>query len=126
MTEPWSPALTPTQVKLVEILQFLRVRAFLNRPLPLALIVSAWDLIQNGEVPSLWFKKRLPLLSQFLEANAETTPFTVFGISAQGGELARANDLQKHTRASDRIVVTAQQATTAHDITAPLKWLLER
>jgi hypothetical protein len=124
--ESWSPAHTSTQVQLVEILQFLRARPFLNRTLPIAVIVSAWDLVTIGHTPSDWVEKRLPLLHQFLRANAEAIPSTIFGISAQGGDLSKADELQKHIKASDRIIVTAPDRSTTHDITAPLKWLLER
>lgn len=124
--EPWSPVHTPTQVKLVEILQFLRSGPFVNRTLPIAVIVSAWDLVTTGETPSQWVGKRLPLLDQFLRANVEAIPFTVFGVSAQGADLSKADELQNHVRASDRIIVTPSDLSTTHDITAPLKWLLER
>ena len=40
-TVPWSPALAPTQAKLVEILQFLRSGPFADRTLPVAVVVSA-------------------------------------------------------------------------------------
>jgi len=124
--ESWSPAHTPTQVKLVEILQFLRARPFMNRVLPIAVIVSAWDLITDGQTPTEWVEKRLPLLYQFLRANAEAIPLEIFGISAQGGDLSRADELQNHIKTSDRIIVTALDHLPTHDITAPLKWLQGR
>ena len=124
--EPWSPANTPTQVKLVEIIQFLRNGPFVNRTLPIAIIVSAWDLITNRQTPDKWIESRLPLLYQFLQANAEEIPTAMFGVSAQGGELSQANELQKHIKASERIIVITQDQPMTHDITAPLKWLLER
>jgi hypothetical protein len=124
--EPWSPAHTPSQVKLVEILQFLLARPFRDRPLPLAVVVSAWDLLPKTQRPNEWLRERLPLLDQFLEANAEAVPVAVFGISAQGADLSKAVELQQHIEASDRIIVTTPDGSTTHDITAPVKWLLER
>ena len=73
--EPWSALHAPTQVKIVEILQFLLAGPFVNRRLPIALIVSAWDLISGGQAPLRWIKERLPLLYQFLCANEESIPF---------------------------------------------------
>ena len=122
--EPWTPAQTPTQVKLVDILQFLRSRQCMDRALPIVVIVSAWDIITTSQTPAKWVDTRLPLLNQFLCSDAETTPFAVFGISAQGGDLSKAGELQHHVKPSDRIIVTAPDGTTTHDITAPLKWLL--
>lgn len=122
--EAWSPAHAPTQVKLVEILQFLRRRSFVDRPLPLVLVVSAWDVVTTGKTPMQWFEQHLPLLAQFLRANIEGIPFEVFGISAQGADLSKANELQQHIKASDRIVVTTPDQSKTHDITAPVKWLL--
>jgi hypothetical protein len=124
--EPWSPAHTPTQVKLVEIVQFLRQRPFLGRIMPTAVVVSAWDLIENGGEPRNWLERRLPLLDQFLRANAEGIPCEVYGVSAQGGELSQATELQRHMKPSDRIKVMLSDGSITHDITAPLKWLLER
>jgi hypothetical protein len=117
---------TPTQVQLVEILQFLRTRAFRDRPLFLVVIISAWDLITSGETPRRWFESRLPLLSQFLWSNSEAIPSEIMGMSAQGGELSRAGELRRLLKASDRIIVVMPDQTKTHDITAPVKWLLER
>ena len=63
---PWSSAHAPTQVKLIEILQFLKTQQLFNRPFPLAIVVSAWDLITTKELPSEWVHNRSPLLEQFL------------------------------------------------------------
>jgi hypothetical protein len=123
---PWTPNHAPTQVKLVEILQFLLMRTFRKRRMPIAIIVSAWDLIENGETPSEWICKRLPLLDQFLHSNFEQVPSRAFGVSAQGGELSQAIELQSHTKASDRIIVAGCDKGKTHDITEPLKWLLNQ
>jgi hypothetical protein len=123
---PWSATETCTQVKLVEILQFLKNRAFVGLPLPVAIVISAWDLIKDESTPPSWLQKRLPLLDQFLKANVESLPFQVFGVSALGDELAQAASLQKHDKASDRIIVTETAEKASHDITIPLKWLLGR
>jgi hypothetical protein len=126
IVEEWTPEKTPAQVKLVEILQFLRFRPFADRILPVAVVVSAWDLIADGNNATSWLEKRLPLFAQFLQANREEIPSAVFGISAQGGELSKAAQLQHHINASNRIIVSAPDRSTTHDITAPIKWLLER
>ena len=50
----------------------------------------------------------------------------MFGVSAQGGALERADELHRHIKASDRIIVVEPDQSVSHDITAPLKWLLEQ
>ena len=89
LSKPWHPSDTSTQVELVELLQFvLLLRDSIGR-LPVAGIISAWDLIRGAVPPAEWFADRLPLLSQFLQANSEDVPFQVYGISAQGGDLEK-------------------------------------
>lgn len=121
---PWDPDSAPTQVKLVELVQFLRLRPFFGRPLRIAVIVSAWDLVDGSERPELWLKMRLPLLHQYLTANAGELSFRVYGVSAQGGELSEAGRLQLLNSPSERIIITGTDAGV-HDITAPIRWLME-
>src|SRR4051812_4859496 len=71
---PYDDAHAPQQVKLVDLLQFLTVAPVLHSRFPLNVIVSAWDKIESLGVkttPAIWLAKHLPLLDQFLRANAE-------------------------------------------------------
>src|SRR3569832_712906 len=85
---PWSPELSPTQVQLVELIQFV---LFLSprRPLPLptTIVISAWDVVAPGLQPKEWLARRLPLFDQFLTANDDRLSVRIFGVSAQGGDL---------------------------------------
>jgi hypothetical protein len=122
---PWTPDKSPTQVKLVELVQFLKARPFSGRALRLAVIISAWDLVMQGERPEIWLQKRLPLLFQYLAANVEVIPFRIYGVSAQGGDLSsQATELQRLVKPSERIRVDGPEAE-AHDITAPIRWVME-
>jgi hypothetical protein len=84
---PWNPERSPTQVELVELLQFISIRDHFKPPFRLALVVSAWDqVVKLGESPSQWLTNTFPLLCQFLESNKDSFETVVYGVSAQGGE----------------------------------------
>jgi len=82
---PWDSEKSPTQVQLVEILQFM-VGRHDHLPIRLAIVISAWDRIMSwcGN-PSEWIATELPLLTQFLDSNAHLFSVSRYGISAQGG-----------------------------------------
>ncbi len=123
----WDYRDAPTQVQLVELLQFSSYIRDL-RPLHLVLVISAWDLIQNGEgspiKPDKWLKKRLPLLWQYIKANKELFNMTCYGISAQGGKLDTANKLLDIDDPCDRVFVVDQEGNQSNDITFPINWIL--
>lgn len=75
----------PTQVILIDLLQMILEN--IVKPIKVAVVVSAWDVIINvqNSNPSNWVESSLPLLFQFLKANDSQLKHTFFGISAQGG-----------------------------------------
>ncbi len=120
----WSPDKVPPQVKLVDLLQLLCGHIDKKR-FRLALIVSAWDLVSDQGIPSVWLAKELPLLDQFLNSALSRLDFRVYGISAQGGQIPEDGDrLKAYDKASDRIQVVLGNSASSHDITAPLRWVL--
>jgi hypothetical protein len=121
---PWDPAQSPTQVKLVELLQFIAGRDYFKPPFRLALVISAWDqLKEEGTTPAKWLSDELPLLVQFLESNRRLFDYTVYGVSAQGGDYAQAEQLTEMTP-SERILVVGADVKNSHDLTEPLLWLM--
>jgi hypothetical protein len=121
---PWSVEGLPTQVKLVELLQFILERV--SRRLRVAVIISAWDLIESQPFgPIEIVSRHLPLLHQFLTANIDLLEPHVFGISAQGGDITQDNDKNAllEINALERIRVR-EGISESHDITRPLAWLL--
>lgn len=116
----------PPQVKLVDLLQLVLATSGCTSPIKVGVIVSAWDLVQtNFDQPEVWLTAELPLLDQYLRSNKEILTFRVYGVSAQGGQLPdEADQLKAEVRPSDRIIVVGGNALE-HDITAPLKWLLD-
>ena len=126
-TEPreWSSDLTPTQVQLVELLQFVAFLRSTPEPLRIAVVVSAWDLVRDQIPPISWLESHLPLLFQFLVANSDAAPFRAYGISAIGGDLLKDLDrLQEETVPSRRIKVVENGLEPHGDLTAPIRFLL--
>ena len=121
----WSPEMLPHQAKLVELLQFLLERT--QRKLRVAVVVSAWDLVESlGKAPHAFISRELPLLQQFLEANDELLEHAVFGVSAQGGDITVASEKQSLLELDDALkrIKVRQDEETGQDITKPIAWLL--
>jgi hypothetical protein len=121
----WNPSHAPTQVKLVELLQFISA-CHLARPLRISVIVSAWDLISgSNQQPDEWVDDRLPLLSQYLTANSACLPYRIFGVSAQGGNYSSESSdrLSRFIVPSKRIIVVGSDCGS-HDLTTPITWLM--
>jgi hypothetical protein len=121
----WTPDLAPTQVELIELLQFVAMRRQCCSALPLAVVVSAWDLVpQPAPTPASWVAQQLPLLSQYLLSNPDVYRTAFYGVSAQGGDLeTHSNQLQMVTEPADRIVVV-NGGCAPHDLAAPIRWLM--
>ncbi len=122
---PWDAERAPTQVQLVELLQFLPERATTPFPLRVAVIISAWDLVSHEEnSPEEWLTARLPLLDQFLKANPDIFERRIYGVSAQGGDLKDAHGLLDKDVPSQRIVIVGDNCHNQNDLTEPVKWLM--
>lgn len=124
---PWVPEMAPTQVQLVELLQFVAARNTV-RPMRLGVIVSAWDRVAEAAGPAVtpmgWVSERLPLLEQYLSANPETFTTAFFGVSAQGGGLDNAEKLRTVIRPTDRIIVVGESSLDRHDVSGPVSWVM--
>jgi hypothetical protein len=116
----WEAKTAPTQVQMVELLQFM-AEVTCSR-LRLAVIVSAWDLVTESMTPAEWVEKRMPLLWQYITANPALYSASFMGVSAQGGERSDAA-LLEHETASHRIRVHAT-GSKENDITHPVRWLM--
>lgn len=126
--EPWSIEKLPTQVALVELLQF--ALESVARKVRVAVVISAWDLVEKASfrgTPHEYLKRELPLLRQFLDSNDDLLEHTVFGVSAQGGDITveeQKNALLGFDDALKRIKVL-HGSESSQDITRPIAWLLE-
>lgn len=130
----WKPEHSPTQVQVVDLLQSLQSTALDAGPRRLAIVLSAWDkAAAEGHAPEAYLDRHFPLLRQYL-ANGigEGWVWTVFGVSAQGGEYdeedkpprEEAQRMRDVNIPSQRIKVVTED-TESHDLTRPLTWLLE-
>jgi hypothetical protein len=119
-SDRWDPSSTPTQGMLCDLLeQVAAVRGDLLPPI--AVVVSAWDeAAPQGLAARAWMNWRTPLLDQRLRANESDTPFEVFGISAQGGNL---HDEAVRQRLASRIE-DRPLPENGSPLNAPLEWLL--
>ncbi len=119
---PWSPAQSPTQAILCDLLEQIGEMRDGHLP-PLAVVVSAWDKASEfGLSPSDWLGWQLPLLTQWIAARTPAVRFRTFGVSAQGG------DLEDESVRRQVAVDAGQRPIPAggNAITAPLRWLLEQ
>ena len=87
--KPWDIEKAPTQVQLVELLQFNSGRDYFRPPFRLAIVVSAWDLVSHmWKNADDWISKEMPLFRQFLVCNSALFDVQLYGVSAQGGRYA--------------------------------------
>lgn len=127
----------PTQVVLVDWLQFLR-KAFTQKvggayKPRIGIVVAAWDLApedQKREGPSKWIEDNLPLLSQFVDANSGDFQFEYFGVSVTEGDFNadpdfKAEYFRRDPRRAGEVIHTVSGAIeTTHDVTLPVAWAL--
>src|ERR1044072_7660997 len=76
----------PTQVQLVDLLQ-LTVEQRGKRPARACIMISALDTQPSESAPREFIRNSMPLLDQYLQANADWLTVSVFGVSVQGGSL---------------------------------------
>ncbi len=117
----------PTQVHLVELLQFMISVNIAQTPQNIGIVISAWDLIKDDyNSPKDWLKRRLPLLDQYLNANENYIHCKIFGVSAQGGDYEKDIErLKKYNDPSERILVVDEDNSKL-DITAPISWAINQ
>lgn len=123
---PWNIEKAPTQVQLVELLQFLKCQPYFQPPFRLAIAISAWDLVMASKLnPENWIQEQLPLLNQFLASNRKSFDVEFYGISAQGGNYEGGKTTTLHNKSpANRIEIFGKSIKNKHDITEPLLWLM--
>lgn len=122
----WDPKAIPSQVRVVQILTDLLGSPFLSKRRRLAIVVSAWDVVEGlGLSPADWIGRHMPLLAQFLATNVDAFEYVIFGVSAQGLSLddEGAVDRAAQQTPSRRIRVVGPEGE-GHDLTLPLCWLM--
>ncbi len=127
----------PTQVVMVDWLQFLR-KAFTAkagggyRP-RVGIVVSAWDLAPEDQKPAgpeEWIKSNLPLLHQFAQTNGKDFEFAYFGVSVASGDFDaeegfKSKYLSGDPRGAGEVVHSlAGTVETSGDVTVPVAWAM--
>ncbi len=134
--EDWHPKLAPTAVKLVEMLQMFRCEALQARATRLAVVLSAWDKVEEENVtPEQYLANELPLLDQYLRNGPDRWEVRVYGLSAQGGDYEseevkddeerneKVAEIRALDDASERIRLFKPELS--RDLTEPIAWLTE-
>lgn len=120
----WTPEYTLTQARIVQVLLDLFDHPFAVRPRRLAVMLSAWDVLHEPPEPEVWLALNMPLVHQFLTCNQLMLETRVYGVSAQGLDLEKGDrSKMPHIAASKRIIMVGNGAG-AHDLTAPLIWMM--
>jgi hypothetical protein len=127
-TTPWDIEKAPTQVQVVELLQFMASNEYFRAPFKLAIVVSAWDEAAASKLtPSVWVKGQLPLLAQYLSSHTDKFVVCFYGVSAQGGDYGGKDfEALQAKHAAERVQVVGEGIENPHDITEPLLWLMKR
>lgn len=114
--------LDPIAIKLIELLQIVNKIKQGNR-VRLALMLSAWDMIDEDVLPEDYVKEHMKILWQFLKANKKYFDVRYWGVSAQGGSIENESDQEKLRDISDpidRIQIVNQNGNKSNDITLPI------
>jgi hypothetical protein len=114
----WDRQLAPTQVQLVDLVQAAVEAHTPAAPLRIAAMVSAWDTLDRSITPPEWLERNLPLLAQFLRANAEVVKYTVFGVSVAAPKTSHALT----PTPSDRVRLYIE-SDVSRDLTLPIEFL---
>jgi hypothetical protein len=127
----FTPALTPRQVQIVDLLEAFSDAPLELRPKRIAVVVSAWDLVGSNVTPNGWLGEKMPLLDQYLHSRSNEFETRVYGVSAQGGRLPQQGQPDE---GSDRQALLAMPVPSSrirvvghgagdHDLTHPIAWL---
>lgn len=121
---PFDPLNMPEEPLLVELLQILNRSPRVPTERMIAVIVSAWDAVEDPELsPEQWLNQHRPMLWQYLHGNRDLWSVRVYGVSAQGGRLPEEKVALQGKIPGQRVQVVGHEAQP-HDLTAPIDWLM--
>ena len=119
------------QVKLIDLLQFIKYYKLKILPVKIVIMISAWDIVEpigksNQLTPEEWIRLNLPLLHQFLNCNRETFNSKYLGISAQGCDYDNVEEVEiALTKNPSERVIIKEENNHINDITKYIVWLTE-
>jgi hypothetical protein len=119
---PWAPSLMPSDVRTVDLLQAVLTQR--TDPLPLAVMLSAWDCAADGLAPAQWIATAAPLVAQFLDTHRRELPHAMFGVSAQGFDFGAATAATSGVDPWDRATMCDGDGNLV-SLAQPLLWLAD-
>jgi Double-GTPase 1 len=114
-----------TAAELIDVIENLTERVHGRWPIRIAVVVSAWDLVDGPGTPTPveWLRTRLPGVLATLECNPEIVDFEIFGVSAQGGPLAAREELLARGEIADRVRAQRRSGEPA-SLIEPVRWAI--
>lgn len=123
-TVSFNPQNMPEEPLLVEILQIMNRPPRAPKERMIAVIVSAWDAVEESDLtPEDWLKRNRPMVWQYLHSNTALWKARVYGVSAQGGRLPEEKAALQGKVPGQRVQIIGHEAQP-HDLTAPIDWLM--
>lgn len=126
--EMWEPDKhSATQTMVIDLLQTIAGKNKGKSAKRLAVILSAWDTAKDLECkPVDFMMDHMPLLHQYLNSGFDFPQWTVYGVSAQGGDLkTKAKELSDFKKPGERVMIVGNE-DFRHDLTMPVKQLLRQ
>lgn len=125
---------TPTQVILVDWLQFILRAVHDKHPQAarpkVGIVVAAWDCVPTDFTggPSVWIQENMPLLHQFCITNQDEFEFSFFGTSVFSGDPDNdpefADKLGQEDPRTMGYVLYSSDNRKSNDFTIPIVWAL--
>jgi Double-GTPase 1 len=111
-----------TAAKLVDLLENVLEVMSAKAPVAVAVVISAWDRVAGSRTPAQWLSEQLPGVADMLASNPDLTRWSVFGLSAQGGQLPgeRATLLEKGDISARVFAMDASGSNVG--LSEPLRW----
>ena len=92
-------------------------------PIRVAIVVSAWDVVDGNPTPYEWMRSRLPGVLATFEANSQLAEVEVFGVSAQGGSLENRDELLAKGEIADRVFARDRDGRPI-SLADPVRWAI--
>ena len=111
-------------IKIIDLIQNVQ-KINENEIIKLSVVLSAWDLAMRKDItPEEYIRQEMNILWQFLRSNHSSINTKIWGVSAQGGDLAtEADKLRGFESPLDRIKVVNECGELSKDIILPIKEL---
>lgn len=122
-TKPWDFSCVGSDAAVVELMQavdFARRDVALSK---VSVVISAWDLVDAVcESPDAYLEQYLPLFSQYIHGNQNWPRYSLFGVSAQGGDYSKPDEKTKllHMQQPWKRVRVTSSAPGDFNILSPL------